>query len=577
MKRLAAAVALSGLIVVGGSGCGQAPAGPADPAGVMDPDEALYVFALRNPELVISRIDGIIAESGIPGVGEETLSNMIRSISPHGDLGETALAYGLKADGTVLVFMTGMAPNTFGGAVSLSDPDLFWQALEGFGLALEEREGIEGVDVVSVSSPMGPIYMAAHREVALFAGTTGIMRGMIERLADAEAASELPEGDALLYSSMDLSSLGPMVSAQMAQYRQMTLASLEYDSIGMNQRFVEGMFDVIDLFLTETDRIEYSVVFGTERIECSSWIEFEAGSELAGFFLPAQGEDLTTLLPAGETVVGRVTLDPLMTERMMMIFADLFDIDMSPDILEAVMMMTGNTGIAMFEGGEGGFPLEVVAVYEVGSDMTMEDLKLLMAGYIDMAVDMLDAMPWVSFEEPSEVEFGGRTYVHYTTAMDMSEYMGSTGMDTLVPAGGGPPLDYSSLAMEFPVWMTLDEERSLLWLEMAGEPARIDAVIDAGPAEGSAASDIPVMGMARASEEIAMALNLPAYARSLLMFMPQAALPSSITGDVAEAWVFYGLDFGEDGMGGRLIISNEDLSRAISVFAGWYSAISGAI
>lgn len=574
MKRVISALACLAT-VLGFVSCGEGPAGPADPE-LAAPGSYLYLLALKSPVLVIDRIDGILAATGLPGVSEATVSDLIASASPYGDVSATLGSFGVKPDGTVLIFMTAMAPNSFGGAVSLADTEALWGGLEAVGLVLEEAESVGGVDTRSIASPMGPIYFAVHRDVALFAGTRSILEGMIERVDSGTGGFELPEGDALIYSSTDLSSIGPMISAQLGQYRSLSMSTMDYDPIGMNRRMMEGMFDLAALFLTETGMVDWSVVFGADVIECSSSIEFLAGSSLDGFFLPWQGDDLAALVPAGESVLGRVRLAPETTEQMLTLFSDLLGFDLSQEMLDAFALMSRNTAISMYSGGEGDELLQVVAVYEVGDELALADLKAMMLDYLDIVGDILDNAPWITFHEPTETVFNGRTYIYYLTSVDMQSYMESLELPESA-RGGRPDFDMTAIpAMEFPVWMTVED--GLLWLEMAAEPARIDASLSAGVPEGGSAADMEIMSFAKPEEEIAIAVNLPAYMASIMSFSaPIAGLDLSALEGTEDSWLYYGIDFYDGGMGGRCIMSNDGLASAIGAFAEFFVGIEDQV
>jgi hypothetical protein len=573
MKRVIAALACLAMVLVFVS-CGEGPAGPADPE-LAAPGSYLYLFALKSPALVIDRIDAVLADAGIPGVTEATVSNLIASASPYGDLSATLGNFGVNPDGSVLVFMTAMAPNSFGGAVSLADAEALWGGLEAVGLVLEEAESVGGVDAKSIASPMGPIYIAVHRDLALFAGTRSILEGMIERVDSGTGGLELPAGDALMYSSTDLSAIGPMISAQLGQYSSLSMSTMDYDPTGMNRRMMEGMFDLASLFLTETGMVDWSIAFGPDLIECSSSVEFLAGSSLDAFFLPWEGDDLAALIPAGESVVGRVRLAPETTEQMLMVFSDLLGFDLSQDMLDAFVLMSRNTAISMYSGTEEADFFQVLAVYEVGDGLALADLKAMMLDYLDIVGDMLDSATWITFEEPTEVDFNGRTYVYYLTSVDMQSYMESL---AIPDPGAAAEIDMAAIpSMEFPVWMTVED--GLLWLEMAAEPTRIDASLSAGFPEGGSAADMEIMSFAMPEEEISIAVNLPAYMASMMSFSaPIAGLDlSSLEGTGDDSWLYYGIDFYDGGMAGRCIMSNDGLSAAIGAFAEFFMGIQDQV
>ncbi|MBN1433812.1 hypothetical protein JW921_03575 [Candidatus Fermentibacterales bacterium] len=565
-KNLTLVIALSGLMAV--ASCGAGPSGPAEPETAA-PSGYAYLLAVQDPALLVARIDAIVADAGIEGLSWTVLGDLIASVSPYGNVAETAAAFGLRPDGTILVFMNNMmAPNSFGVVFCVADETALRRGFEEVGLVLAEGEKLGDVATSSIASPMGPIHMAVYRDLGLFAGTRTILEAMIASVDQGGSGFSLPEGDALIYSATDLSSIGPMIAAQLNQYRGLAMSSMEYDPTGMNSRMTGAFFDLVSLFLTEAGGVESWISFGPERVEIASSVEFVAGSSLREFIVPCEGDDLSALLPAGETAAGRFRLDPATTRELMTIVADLFGFDVSTDMLDAVALMSSNTAVSMFAGEPGVSLLEVVAVYEVGDAMTLESLKGLMNEYIALAEPLLESLPWMTVGTPGEVEHNGRTYVFYTTGFDLGSYLEA------MPEVEATPEEAEALralSMQFPVWMTIDD--GLLWLEMATEPGRIEACLGQGVAAEESVADLEAMSTALPGEEIAMALNLPAYMASVMSFTPaEAGIDLSGLSEI-DSWLFYGLDFGEGSMAGRCVMDNDDLARAIGGFATAFSGL----
>ena len=535
--------------------CGEAPVeGPADPLKAA-PDDFLYLFLIDDPALIIERIDAIANGTGIPDLPDNPLTTWLsNSIPPYGSLDEIQKEYGIDLNSKIVIFMTGMAPNTFGGAFSITDVNVFNLKLEELGLEFEDSDPVNGIEIRTITSPMGYIYFATYRDVALLAGTRTILEEMINGVDDVSADEIISSEKGTFYMSMDFTMVGPMMAQSFGQYRAMALASQYDDPGGMGKTMINAMFDFMNIFFTQTSHIEVSLIFGEDRIEYNCNAEFIEGSDLAGLCKPVEAEDLTGRIPAGDIMVARASINPETIEQMMPLIFGLFEIEVSPEIIETFALLSRNTAISWLS-DDSGNPMHFIAIYEQDPSLDLTILGEATQEYTELMFGMIpESALWMSIEPMTTVEYQGRTYLHFSTSMDFDAYIEQMEL---------PEIEMNQIPEGFEISSWITEADGFFWLEVADEPEIIAGIIENG-VQGETAAEVLIYAANTRGEEFSAAINISRYLVWAMNFAPgvDQLLDFGILEEI-DAWMYYGVDCFQNGFKTRGVISNDDFSGFI--------------
>ncbi len=504
MKKITISLVLAFLML---PACGVESGGPPADAFMVMPDDAMMAFAIVDPIALISNVDGYI-EEGMPALGSCFIENTLCSQLSVDDLEALMMQWGLDPNGTILFFMQAMAPATMGFAANTVDSEAFFTHMSDLGLTFTDADPLDNIDVKSTTIPTGNLYFAEHRSVLLAAGSRGILSSMIERLdsgANPSGVQELAPGT--LWSSMELSVMGPMAAAQLAMARPQIIAEMtaEGPDNEMGVRMIGLYFDAISVFLNQTETVETSLVFGPGDIEGMAYITFTPGSDLAALISsPVEVVDLTGLIPAGDVAMVRVSVPPELTKAILSALSDATGVDFPEESLTFYADYSRNSAMSIMLDDAGSF-MHLVAVYQLPEGAGLEEVRSFYELQLDFTTGIMgESAGMVDFELVDTV-YNDRTYLLFDMNLDFSS-MEIEGAD--IPETGFPE------DMSFTTWITVDGE--LLFIEMADQPIVLDEILS-GTLERPTADSAPVFADA-GSADFVMAFNLNAYIRMIMVF-----------------------------------------------------------
>jgi len=503
MKKITISLIAAFLILLG---CGVEPGTPADAFTAM-PEDAMMAFAIVDPAALISNIDGYI-EEGMPALGACFIENSLCSKLSVDDIDALMTQWGLDPNGTILFFMEAMAPATIGFAADAVDSDAFFAHMSDLGLTFVDADPLDNIDVTSTTIPTGNLFFAEHRSVLLAAGSRGILSSMIERLdsgGNPEDVHELAPGT--LWSSMELSVMGPMAAAQLAMVRPQILAEMTVEGPDneMGVRMIGLYFDAISIFLNQTETVETSLVFGPEDIEGTAYIRFTPGSDLAALISsPVEVVDLTGLIPAGDVAMARVSVPPELTKAILSALTDAMGVEFPEESLDFYADYSRNSAMSILLDDAGSF-MHLVAVYQLPEGSDLEDVRTFYELQLDFTTSIMGESAGMVDFDLTETVYNDRTYLLFDMNLDFSS-MEVDGAD--IPETGFPE------EMSFTTWITVDGE--LLFVEMADTPIVLDEILS-GTLERPTADSAPVFADA-GSADFVMAFNLNAYIRMIMVF-----------------------------------------------------------
>lgn len=530
--------------------CGEQPEETAaSPLDVM-PDEALVSIALVDPAAVIAALDGYAA--GVPLLGESAVSGWILSALDCADMSELDGRLGIRSDGGLAVFMESMMPQSMGAALTVSDPAVFWANI---GITPEAAEPIDGYEVTAIPVDFGSVYFCSTNGLLLAAGSRAGLQSMLERLDGRmpEGMPEVPGGSFYMYTNVEL--FGPMMAGQLAMIEPQIMAEMRTQG-EMNMDMMQGVmgmyFDAIELFLTSTSSWSCVLTFGTENITGSSWVKFVPGSPLDRFVVPAEVGDLTGLVPAGDVMVARVSIDPATSRAAMnAVFGAMGMTDIPQEMVDFWAGTTASTAMSMALDPDN--PLHFTAVYEMPEGATLEDVGAAYDAQFRMMEQFL-AIPGMSLNPVETVEYGGRQWMTFGMDMDLSAFQPDT-------VEVEPPMVQS---VSWTAWFTVDS--GMLYLEMAPEPVIVTSILE-GTYSGGYVSDMPEMGSFSAESEVALLVNIPGY---LNMAMGMAGLEVPLI-DSEPVWMRTEIDLQQGGMTSTFELSGTEMTafigKAIQSFA----------
>jgi hypothetical protein len=517
------------------------------------PEQTLFSMAIVNPASVISSIDGYA--SGVSLLGESAVSGWILSALDCADMTEVKNKLGVDVDGSLVLYMESMMPQSFGAALSVTDPDTFWVNL---GITPETGEPLEGYDVSFIPVDFGNIYFCYTDGLLLGAGSRAGLQSMLENI-DGVLPSHLPEiPDGSFYFFANIESFGPMMAGQLAMMEPQILAEMQADNendMEIMNRVMGMYFDIIGLVLTETRSVDFVLSFGPEYITGSSKVEFIPGSSLDQYIVPAEIDDLTGLISAGNAVAGRFSIDPVTSAAAMNAIFGALGIDNIPQDMVTFWAETSrNTAISM--NVDQGNPMHIVAVYEMPEGASLEDVKDIYDIQFAMLSEMFE-MPGLTLSGVDYAEFDGMQWITFSMSMDMSALQ-PEGLENSAPLSEG---------ISWTAWMTVDE--GMLYMEMAPEPVTVSQLI-AGTYQGETVSQIPQMEDFSSSSEVAMMINIPSYL-NMAMAMSGLDVPPIETEPV---WLQVEVDFTDGGVNKQFKVSGTGMADFIGQAIEMFSAIA---
>jgi hypothetical protein len=521
----------------------------ASPLDVL-PETSLFSMALVNPSAVISALD--VYAAGVPILGESAVSGWILSALHCADMSEVDSRLGIRTAGGLAVFMESMMPQSMGAALTVSDPSTFWANI---GMTPQAAEAIEGHEVTSIPVDFGNIYFCHTNGLLLAAGSRAGLQAMLGRL-DGEIPPGIPDiPDGSFYIFTNIETFGPMVAGQLAMVEPQLMAEMTVDG-GMNADMMQGVmglyFDAINLVLTDTRSWSCVLTFGPEYITGTSNLEFIPGSTLDRYVIPVDPEDMTDMIPAGDVMVSRVSIDPVTSSAAInAVFGAMGMTGIPQDMVEFWAQSAKNTAVSwMFDSVN---PIHIVGLYDVAEDATLEDVKNAYDAQLQMMGSFL-TMPGLTIMPVDYAEYQGMEWISFGMEMDLSA-MRPDSIEDSVPMAGN---------ISWTAWMTLHD--GVLYLEMAQEPMVAAAIIN-GTYQGGYASDMPEMGDFSPSSEIAMLFNIPGYL-NMAMAMSGLDVPPI---DSDPVWMQIEVDVAQGGMTSKFRVSGTDMSafigKAIQTFA----------
>ncbi len=563
MKRdmlLAAVLVLGLLSACGGEDPEEVAEGVVEGTGVTSvldplPDSPMFSMALVDPEAVVDALDGYTA--GAPMLGSEFVSGWLLSLLDCADMDEVESKFGMDVSGGISVFVEGMTPQSFGGAVSVTDADVLMGLV---GLQGTPGEPLDGREVMTYPVDFGSVLTCEADGLLLIAGSRAGLQSMLDRLDGRapEGMPDVPEGS--IYSYLQVSSFGPMAAAQLQAARPSIIQGMEMSSTqgdaDMMRSAMDMYFEMIGLFLTETRMVESVTSFGPEGINISSRMDFVEGSSLAEYVLPAEVEDLSAILPAGDVAVGRFSMNPVTTEAALTAVLGSLGMDELPEeMVDLWTMIATNTAFSASSTPEE--PMHILGVYAMPPEYTLEDVALSYERQFEMMGGLMD-MPGLELLGPDIVEDHGRRWVRFGMYMDMAQ------LAEAEPGAGQMELE----PVSWTAWMTVEE--GFLFLEMAEEPATLLSMLD-GTAGGETAADVMSSRGLSEDSEVALLLNLPGY-MEMAMSMSGVTEFDAMELDCGPVWVSLEVDITEEGLMSHARVPGTEMVEFVSATVAYFSA-----
>ena len=531
--------------------CGAHPEDDA-PVSALDilPDNVLFSMVVINPATVISSLD--MYGSGIPVLGETAVSGWILSLLDCADMAEVETKFGIDIDGSLVFFMQSMMPQSIGVAMSVSDADVFWTNI---GLTPEAGEALDGYEVSSIDVEFGKLYFCSTHGLLLGAGSRAGLQSMLERIDGSLPASlpGIPDGSIYFYA--DIASFGPMAASQLAMLKPTIIAGID-TAEGLESELTEKAlgiyFDVINLILLETGSVDLVLSFESEFITGTSSVRFVPGSSLDQYIIPAEIDDMTGLVPAGNAIAARISIDPLTSEAAMnAVYEAMGFEDIPRDMVTFWAQCSRNTAMSMSCDSDD--PMHIIAVYEMPEGAGLEQVYEV----YDMQFSVMDSilnMPGLSLSEVQYTEIDGIEWVTFGMDMDMTELQ--------------PDVENSAPIAQnisWNAWLTVSN--GILYLEMAELPLTVPQLI-AGTWQGETVGSMPAMRNISDSAEIAMMINVPEY---LNMAMSMSGLEVPYI-DADPVWFEIEVDFTGGGVSKHFRVSGTGLTAFIGQAIQMWSA-----
>ena len=548
-RKTLAGIALAVLFMACGGQPEEADETAASPLDVL-PETSLFSIAVVSPAGVIESIDGYC--SSVELLGENAVSGWILSALDCADMNEVDAKLGVSTHGSLVVYMESMMPQSMGAALSVSDPEVFWANI---GVTPASGEPLEGYEVSTIPIDFGDLYFCHTDGLLLAAGSRAGLKGMLERM-DGNIPENLPEiPDGSFYLFADVKSFGPMMATQLEAMKPQILAEMSQSSTGGFDQQLTGSlmgmyFDAIALVLTDVHSFSCVLSFGPEYIKGSSSVELVEGSTLDRYLIPTETEDMTALIPAGDVMVGRFSLNPATSEAVMNAVFNAMEVREIPqDMISFWAQSTKNSAMTMMY--DSANPMHVMAVYEMPEGTSLEDVKNAYSMQFGMLQGVME-MPGLEFTGVDYADYADRQWVNLGMNMDMSAMQPDS-------IAGEIPFDNIS----WNAWLTVEED--ILYLEIAHEPAMAAGLID-GTYQGATAADMPEMQNLSSSSEIAFLMNIPEYFNMIMNFSGLEVPPM----ETDPVWIEMEVDFFQGGIDKYFRVSGtgvmEFVGQAIQMF-----------
>ncbi|MEN8208748.1 MAG: hypothetical protein ABFR50_05810 [Candidatus Fermentibacteria bacterium] len=517
------------------------------------PEASLFSIAVVNPAIVLSSLDGYA--SGVAVLGENALSGWILSALDCADMAEVENRLGVDIDGSLVFFMESMMPQSLGAALTVTDPDIFWTNI---GITPEPGDQLEGYDVSKIAVDFGNIYFCHTDGLLLGAGSRAGLKNMLENI-DGNYPSNLPgTPDGSFYIHADIESFGPIVAGQLGMLEPQILAGMSADG-DMNMDIMQNMiglyFDVIRLVLTETRSVDCVLSFEADYITGTSATQFVPGSSLDEYIIPVDVEDLTPLIPAGNIVVGRGSIDPSTSTAALNAIFNALNLEGFPQSLLAFWAeAASNTAMSMTFDPDN--PMHIVAVYEMPEGTQLADVMEAYELQFSMMSEFMD-IPGLTLADVQYAEYAGLEWVTFGMNMDMAAMIPDSIPDNVPMAEN----------VNWTAWMTVQD--GILYMEMAAEPITVSLLLD-GTYLGQTASDMPEMQHFSSSAEMAMLINIPGYL-NMAIGMSGLDMPPI---DSDPVWLEMEVDFTGGGINQHFRVSGREMSAFIAQAIGAFGAMS---
>ena len=549
MKTILIPIITTAMLIAACGGQAEEATADASPLDVM-PDASLFSIAIVDPAAVVSAMDSYAA--GVPLLGESAISGWVLSALDCADMSEVDSKLGIRTEGGLSVYMESMMPQSIGAALTVSDIDTFWANT---GITPAEAEPLEGYSVSSIPVDFGSIYFCHTNGLLLAAGSRAGLQSMLARIDGQmpQGLPEIPEGSIYMYTNVEI--FGPMVATQLEMLKPQLMAEMNAEGeldMDMMQGVMGLYFDAIGLVLNDT-RSWYSVLtFGPEYITGTSSVEYIPGSTLDQYLVPVEPEDMTGLVPAGDVMIARVSIDPETSRAAInAVFQAMGITDIPQEMVDFWAESARNTAMSMVY--DPNTPMHLVGVYDTPEGTTLEDVKNAYDMQFQMMGDFL-SMPGLELVPVEYSQYMDREWISFGMTMDMTEMIPDTAQMEEAPVS--PEISWTA-------WMTLHE--GVLYMEMAPEPATVASMLD-GSYQGPYASDMPEMAGVPASSEIVFLLNLPGYLNTAMGLSGLAVPPV----DSEPVWMEMEVDLAQGGMSSSFSVSGTDLTafvgKAIQTF-----------
>lgn len=533
--------------------CGAQPEDDA-PISALDilPDDVLFSMAIINPATVIASLD--LYGSGVPILGETSVSGWILSLLDCADMAEVETKLGIDINGSLVFFMQSMMPQSIGVAISIKDAAVFWANI---GLTPEAGEPLDGYEVSSIDVEFGKLYFCSTRGLLLGSGSRAGLQSMLERIDGSLPASlpGIPDGSLYLYANV--ASFGPIAASQLAMLKPQIIANMdtaEGAEIELTEKVLGMYFDIINLFLMETSSVDFVLSFESEFITGTSAVRFVPGSSLDQYIIPVEIEDMTGLLPAGNAIAARISIDPLTSEAAMnAVYNAIGFEDIPRDMVTFWAQCSRNTAMSMTSDPDN--PMHIVAVYEMPEGAGLEQVHEVYDMQFSAMENILN-MPGLSLSEVQYAEFDGIEWVTFGMDMDMTELQPD--------AENSAPLAQN---ISWKAWLTVSD--GILYLEMAEMPSIVPQLI-AGAWQGETVGSMPAMRSISDSAEIAMLINIPEYL-NMAMSMSGLEVPHI---DADPVWLEIEVDLTGGGITQHFSVSGTGLAAFIGEAIQMFGALS---
>ncbi len=503
----------------------------ASPLSVI-PERAMISIVLTDPAEMVRNIDGYI-EDGAPVLGENLLENLICEQLAVSCMDSMPSRYGFDPSGEVVFWMESTMPQSMGMAVSAPDFQLFLSLLEEMGAELVDEEPILGETVYSINTGEDSKYLAGVRGVVLVASSGAKLEALMQGLAPV-TSDEV--ATASLAIKINLSMIGPMAVAQMPMARMMMMQGMAADTTmpSFVPAVMEVYLDGIELFLTQADMMEFTLVTESENFVLRKKVSFIDGSSIGEMLVSSPETDMVQYLTQGDVATVRFQMPSEIAFYITRAFTEVFTGEISDEVLRFWSSMVSNGAVSIYSDDF----MHMVAAYEVSGDATTEEIAVQYSDYLGTIMPFLeqndDLANTFSIQDNGIVRIDGVDF--YSMSMSIQP-------DT-------------TLAMNFDYWLTVHD--GALLLETSPQPEILLSIVsgDYIPAE------------LEESGNLAGEMSLVGYINLIMAISPQGMDIPEIGSDVIFNWDG---DYAEGEIYGEMSMDGSD---AVAAGFAYYELIS---